>query len=79
MSTRAVACLMLASATLGCFTPPASDATKKPPITDDNACVRLCDDLTGCGGAPGRCVPTCEEDRATLNHHRLLPVCGSAC
>ena len=51
---------------IGCSGPRPRDATKKPPISDATACARLCDDLLACGGAPGRCVATCEEDRARL-------------
>lgn len=57
-------------------------------LTDDAACDRLCDRLEGCGGAPARCRPDCERDRARLREgfsasfvgcveHELGPaVCG---
>ena len=58
--------IVVAVFTLACSAPPAREPTAKPPITDASACARLCDDLVACGGAPGRCVSTCEEDRARL-------------
>lgn len=59
-------CALALVLALGCSAPPARDPTAKPPLTDESACTRLCDDLVACGGAPGRCVATCEEDRARL-------------
>jgi hypothetical protein len=81
--------LLLVTA-LGCGTPEPRVAPRKPPITDDNACARLCDDLASCGGAPGRCVATCEDDRAVLRpgfqasfvscveHELVPPACSTS-
>jgi hypothetical protein len=83
-------CVVAILIALGCSGPPPRVAPKKPPIADETACPRLCEDLVSCGGAPGRCVATCEEDRSVLRagfeasfvtcveHELVPPACSSS-
>jgi hypothetical protein len=58
----------LAFGSVGCGGPSASKApeTNHAPVTDENACARLCDRMQSCGGAPQKCDERCERERAWL-------------
>jgi hypothetical protein len=67
--TRAivVAFVSIASIAVGCGGAPASKTPpSSTPITDENACARLCDRMQTCGGAPQKCQDRCERERAWL-------------
>lgn len=53
---------------LGCGSalPPRSRDVAPAPLTDDDACARLCDRMRACGGAPSQCEAACDCDRARL-------------
>ncbi len=61
-----VVSLVCLSALSGCFEPSTPKATPVVPLTDENACARLCTRMETCGGAPTHCEASCERDRARM-------------